>query len=150
MPSNPGGIYAKVVWFLLLRALLLRGLLTKRPCWVDKQGFGWKSNTSSRSMGDMCETALTLRCSCPIYNVLLDPEKVQNGQLCLVKACKFDLTHDVLMNYCCIWFSPFICWQDVTLNLYHHFTLDLYFTLRPSCAPSVHQTPCPQKIETNL
>lgn len=37
MPSNPGGIYAKVVWFLPLGALLLRGLLTKRPQRVDKQ-----------------------------------------------------------------------------------------------------------------
>lgn len=146
MPSYPGGIYAKVVWFLPLRALLLRGLLTKRSCRVDKQGFHWKSNTSSRSTRDMCETAHIVHRSCPIYNVLLDPEKEQNSQLHLANSCKFDLTHDVLMNYDnCIWFIPFIWWQDQSLSLYHHFTLYLYFTLRPSCAPSVHQTSPPPK-----
>lgn len=57
-----------------LGALLLRGLLTKRPRRVDKQGLRWKSNTSSGSKRDICETAPTLRRWFLIYNLLLDPE----------------------------------------------------------------------------
>lgn len=59
------------VFFSPLAALLLRGLLTKHPRRVDKQGLRWKSNTSSGSKRDICETAPRRRRRFLIHNLPL-------------------------------------------------------------------------------